>query len=337
MCSSDLTDSVSIKSKTKNFFKRMSGISSHSRSNSNMFDPTQDFKVHSVVKTDDMASETEKKMVMATRNRNDYTFKASKTSFTEMTSGNSVYNNDTHRRQSYHSLFSNEELSHTKNKPTAIQEEEPEEHENVTNDTIYDEENGEAKNSPNDINSSIYDQEETKQNVSLKSYSQDTRYQIPKEAETLPTSSNIIIEKDNEMHQKLMKEIFILSEELTESIVRETDLERKLLNSRGSSSVTSSPIKNNGNETLNTSTTPIGLLDVQLELRKKSKNIVQLIKDLNEERMKRFIAEEEVLNIKNGCKPDFLQLSYKYKKMEGELAEKNEIISSLREKLESGL
>jgi len=212
-------------------------------------------------------------------------------------------------------------------------------HENVTNDTVYDEENLEDRKSPNDVNSSIYDQEETKQNVSLKSSSQESRYQIPtKEPEPSTIPTNITIEKDNEMHQKLMKEIFILSEELTESIVRETDLERKLMNSRViSTSVTSSPTKNSGAGTLNSATTPIGLLDVQLELRKKSKNIVQLIKDLNEERMKRFIAEEEVLNIKNGCKPDFLELSYKYKKMESELAEKNEIISSLREKLESGL
>ncbi|KAF0270801.1 hypothetical protein FOG51_00374 [Hanseniaspora uvarum] len=337
------SDSASIKSKTKNFFKRMSGLSSHSRNNSSMFDQAHDFKVHSVVKTsDDIASENEKKLIMAARNRNDYTFKASKTSFAEMTKGNTGYNNQNDnydRRQSYHSLFSNEDLNYSNNKPSAIQEEEPEVHENVTNDTVYDEENLEDRKSPNDVNSSIYDQEETKQNVSLKSPSQESKYQIPtKEPEPSAIPTNITIEKDNEMHQKLMKEIFILSEELTESIVRETDLERKLMNSRViSTSVTSSPTKNSGAGTLNSATTPIGLLDVQLELRKKSKNIVQLIKDLNEERMKRFIAEEEVLNIKNGCKPDFLELSYKYKKMESELAEKNEIISSLREKLESGL
>ncbi|CAI8494500.1 unnamed protein product [Hanseniaspora opuntiae] len=212
----------------------------------------------------------------------------------------------------------------------AIQEEEAEDHESNTNETIYDEDN--ADKSPADLNSSIYDQEETKQNVSLNSIKEE-----PVEEPASDANTDIRIEKDNEMHQKLMKEIFILSEELTESIVRETDLERRLLNARGVSSVGSSPTKKSVSGQLNSATTSMGLLDVQLELRKKSKNIVQLIKDLNEERMKRFIAEQEVLNVKNGCKPDYLELSYKYKKMENELAEKNETINSLREKLESGL
>lgn len=325
-------DTVSIKSKTKNFFKRMSGISTHSRSNSNLVDQAHDFKVHSVVKTsDDAKSENEKKMLMAAKNRGDFTFKASLTSFGEM--NNLSYNtNQTegfNKRQSYHSLFSNEDIDHG-NKPRAIQEEEAEDHESNTNETIYDEDN--ADKSPADLNSSIYDQEETKQNVSLNSIKEE-----PVEEPASVANTDIRIEKDNEMHQKLMKEIFILSEELSESIVRETDLERRLLNARGVSSVGSSPTKKSVSGQLNSATTSMGLLDVQLELRKKSKNIVQLIKDLNEERMKRFIAEQEVLNVKNGCKPDYLELSYKYKKMENELAEKNETINSLREKLESGL
>lgn len=328
------TDSVSIKSKTKNFFKRMSGISTHSRSNSNVVDQAHDFKVHSVVKTsDDAASEKEKKMLMAAKNRGDFTFKASKTSFSEIGNLKSGHTNQSevfNRRQSYHSLFSIEDTDHA-NKPKAIQEE-AEEHESNTNETIYDEDNGDNRKIPSDVNSSIYDQEETKQNVSLNSLQQDD----VKEPES-DVNTDIRIEKDNEMHQKLMKEIFILSEELTESIVRETDLERRLMKTKGVSSAGSSPTKKSVSGPLSSATTSIGLLDVQLELRKKSKNIVQLIKDLNEERMKRFIAEQEVLNVKNGCKPDYLELSYKYKKMESELAEKNEIINSLREKLESGL
>lgn len=326
------TDSVSIKSKTRNFFKRMSGISTHSRSNSNIVDQAHDFKVHSVVKTsDDAKSENEKKMLLAAKNRGDFTFKASMTSFGEISNLNYNTNQSggNNKRQSYHSLFSNEDIDHG-NKSRVIQEEETEDHESNTNETIYDEDN--VEKSPADLNSSIYDQEETKQNVSLNSIKEDNVEEPESDVNT-----DIRIEKDNEMHQKLMKEIFILSEELTESIVRETDLERRLLNARGVSSVGSSPTKKSASGQLNSATTSMGLLDVQLELRKKSKNIVQLIKDLNEERMKRFIAEQEVLNVKNGCKPDYLELSYKYKKMESELAEKNETINSLRERLENGL
>lgn len=323
------TDSVSIKSKTKKFFKRMSGISAHSRSNSNLVDQAHDFKVHSVVKTsDDAKSEGEKKMLMAAKNRGDFTFKASRTSLGEISNMNNTNQSDVfNKRQSYHSLFSNEDIDHG-SKPRAIQEEEAADHESNTNETIYEEDN--VNKSPTDLNSSIYDHEETKQNVSLDSF------KVADEPES-GVNTDIRIEHDNEMQQKLMKEIFILSEELTESIVRETDLERRLLSSRGVSSVGSSPAKKSASGQLNLATTSMGLLDVQLELRKKSKNIVQLIKDLNEERMKRFIAEQEVLNVKNGCKPDYLELSYKYKKMESELAEKNETINSLREKLESGL
>ncbi|KAL6929461.1 hypothetical protein ACO0SA_000863 [Hanseniaspora valbyensis] len=373
--------------KTKNFFKRMSGLSHQSRSNSISEETPNNFKVHSVVKTE--TSSTEEKINTAANNRKKFTFKASTSSANEMVNGdkgvtNSLSNNNSklwtddfnnsgkiinnakisnyedidfnYKRESYHSLFSNDDFQtnfnpskpqssplHEEPQTLEIDESVPDTAEtNVAslNSNRFSETAKELRKVPsspssnyennngdvtiNNGNNEFTHSSATK--VSSKEISDET---IHKKVEHKEISN----ERDNQLHKKLMQEIFLLSEELSESIIRETELERKILSSanRDNDQLPQSAASNNSSIT--SANSNIGLIDVQLELRKKSKTIVQLIKDLNEERMKRFIAEEQNFNATSGAKPDFVELSYKYDKLTQLCQEKDEIIDSLKEQL----
>ena len=373
--------------KTKNFFKRMSGLSHQSRSNSISEETPNNFKVHSVVKTE--TSSTEEKINTAANNRKKFTFKASTSSANEMVNGdkgvtNSLSNNNSklwtddfnnsgkiisnakisnyedidfnYKRESYHSLFSNDDFQtnfnpskpqssplHEEPQTLEINESVPDTAEtNVAslNSNRFSETAKELRKVPsspssnyennngdvtiNNGNNEFTHSSATK--VSSKEISDET---IHKKVEHKEISN----ERDNQLHKKLMQEIFLLSEELSESIIRETELERKILSSanRDNDQLPQSAASNNSSIT--SANSNIGLIDVQLELRKKSKTIVQLIKDLNEERMKRFIAEEQNFNATSGAKPDFVELSYKYDKLTQLCQEKDEIIDSLKEQL----
>lgn len=379
--------SASTMKKTKNFFKRMSGISHHSRSDSISEEPSNDFKVHSVIKTD--SGNKEENMKIAAGNRKSYTFKASTSSVNDMVYGNRqlsnsastistkniqkdnnlLWKNDskgskknygtpqqndesTDRRQSYHSLFSNDDVETTNIVTTsdAIQEENQLPRSDlVSPDTVATsvassnsmemEENTKtlqrAPESPsscyeNTSNTTFLNNQNYEPNSLSSSKANNSNSKNEKTAHNNVGSLELSKNKDSQLHKKLMQEIFIVSEELSESIIRETELERKLISTSKNEQTSQTTASNSS---VSSSNFNIGLLDVQLELRKKSKTIVQLIKDLNEERMKRFIAEEQILNVTSGCNPDFLELSYQYEKLNQLSMEKDEKIESLKEQL----
>ncbi|SCU99699.1 LAMI_0G00254g1_1 [Lachancea mirantina] len=118
---------------------------------------------------------------------------------------------------------------------------------------------------------------------------------------------------------QLIGELELLSKELAESIAREASLEERIANST---------------ETLST---PQGLTlaDFEKELRKKSSKVVELIQALNDERLKRFIAEEQVLLQENGAKPNALDLVYKIDQLNRNAKDKDREIEALKLKLES--
>lgn len=382
--------SASTMKKTKNFFKRMSGISHHSRSDSISEEPSADFKVHSVIKTD--SGNKDENLKIAAGNRKSYTFKASTSSLNDMVYGNRDLSNSTStistkniqkdngllwkndskgskkhsgtqpqndestdyqdRRESYHSLFSNDDAQANNVIKTsdAIQEENPPSRSDLVSPNT--EATNVASSNSNEVHGNTKDLQRTPEspsscyeNTSNTTFINNQNYE-PNNLSSSKASNNntknakaaknnvdsleLSKKKDSQLHKKLMQEIFILSEELSESIIRETELERKLISTsknEQSSQTTAS------NSSVSSSNFNIGLLDVQLELRKKSKTIVQLIKDLNEERMKRFIAEEQILNVTSGCNPDFLELSYQFEKLNQLSLEKDEKIDSLKEQL----
>ncbi|QLQ78093.1 hypothetical protein HG537_0A03400 [Torulaspora globosa] len=123
---------------------------------------------------------------------------------------------------------------------------------------------------------------------------------------------NILLE-----NKELMNELTLVSTELAESIKRETVLEEQLKNSNEPSQVENA----------------FSLADFETELRKKSSKIVELIQQLNNERLKRFIAEEQVLLTENGAKPSSIELLHKISALNSQLALKDAEISQLKDQL----
>ncbi|SSD58998.1 uncharacterized protein SCODWIG_00759 [Saccharomycodes ludwigii] len=133
-------------------------------------------------------------------------------------------------------------------------------------------------------------------------------------------------------NRKLMNELTMVSTELAESIARETALEKILNEKEYQNNDTHGEVFSNrdtnsiedDNRGLN------DMINIQSELRKKSSKIVTLIQELNAERLKRFIAEEQVLLYEKGCKPSNLELSYDINSLQKQLQEKNHEIECLR-------
>ncbi|AGO13358.1 AaceriAFR217Wp [[Ashbya] aceris (nom. inval.)] len=117
-------------------------------------------------------------------------------------------------------------------------------------------------------------------------------------------------------NKNLMNELHIVSQELVESVAREARLEQQLL------------LKNKSDDSRY-----LSLQDFEIELRKKSAKIVELIQGLNDERLKRFIAEEQVLLSENGVRPSNLELVYKIDQLEKKLQQRDNEIASLKESL----
>lgn len=117
---------------------------------------------------------------------------------------------------------------------------------------------------------------------------------------------------------QLMQEITLVSMELAESIKRETVLESQLKDlAQGKD------LSNENNF--------LSLAEFEIELRKKSAKIVELIQQLNDERLKRFIAEEQLLLQEHGVKPSSIELVHTIARLNAQLAEKDLEISKLKE------
>lgn len=118
-------------------------------------------------------------------------------------------------------------------------------------------------------------------------------------------------------NKELMNELTLVSMELAESTKRETVLEEQLRTLNQLSQEESS----------------LSLADFEIELRKKSSKIVELIQQLNNERLKRFIAEEQILLAENGVKPSSIELLHKISALESELEAKDAEISQLKNQI----
>lgn len=116
----------------------------------------------------------------------------------------------------------------------------------------------------------------------------------------------------------LMNEINLLSKELAESIARESRLEQQLAG-KGKDS--------KENEALS-------ITDFETELRKKSTKIVELIQQLNDERLRRYIAEEQIMLQEHGAKPSSVDLIHKIQIQNQQIVAKDEEISKLKEQLQ---
>lgn len=127
---------------------------------------------------------------------------------------------------------------------------------------------------------------------------------------------NLTVEQLGIMEEKscVVRELEFVSKELGDSIKREIRLEDQLKNK----DIISSPNLNYENE-----------------LRNKILFISELEEKLNEERRKRYIAEEHVLLWENGSEPSALQLSYENEKLQSELMNKDEIINNQASELDS--
>lgn len=126
-------------------------------------------------------------------------------------------------------------------------------------------------------------------------------------------------------NKRLMNELTLLSSELAESIKRETLLDERINIMKEESESNS---KNHRFSSVSTSS--ISYTDFENELRRKSAKVVELIQALNEERMKRFIAEEQVLLKENNVSPSSLDLIKKVTELEAKLQEKETAISDLK-------
>lgn len=129
-------------------------------------------------------------------------------------------------------------------------------------------------------------------------------------------------------NKRLMKELNLLSTELAESIKRETLLEDKIQNMKQFNEFNNQPQKNS-----TISTSPIAYTDFETELRRKSSKIVELIQALNEERMKRFISEEQLLLKENNASPSYLDLIKKINDLKNKLQLKENAINDLKSAL----
>lgn len=129
-------------------------------------------------------------------------------------------------------------------------------------------------------------------------------------------------------NKRLMKELTLLSTELAESIKRETLLEDKIKNIKQSNE------SNNQSQRSSTTSIPsISYTDFETELRRKSSKIVELIQALNDERMKRFIAEEQLLLKENNASPSSLDLIKKINDLQDKLQIKENAINDLKSAL----
>lgn len=140
---------------------------------------------------------------------------------------------------------------------------------------------------------------------------------------------HILISKEQlgllDENKRLMNELTLLSSELAESIKRETLLDERINIMKEDNESNS---MNNRFSTVSTSS--ISYTDFEKELRRKSSKVVELIQALNEERMKRFIAEEQVLLNENNAKPSSLDLIKKITELETKLNEKESAINDLK-------
>lgn len=118
-------------------------------------------------------------------------------------------------------------------------------------------------------------------------------------------------------NRELMSELTLISSELAESIKRETILEEQI---RTMSDPSQAEVQ-------------LSLADFEIELRKKSSKIVELIQELNNERLKRFIAEEQVLLSENGVKPSAFELVNRITTLEALVAAKDNEIQTLKDQL----
>ncbi|KAL6944643.1 hypothetical protein ACO0RG_001386 [Hanseniaspora osmophila] len=131
-------------------------------------------------------------------------------------------------------------------------------------------------------------------------------------------------------NKRLVEELAIVSKELTESFARELELETKsklFLNDAS----TKGRYGGTGNVSNNNTTDQSNYFnEMQKEMRKKSSRIVSLIQEVNEERLKRFIAEEQVLLFEKGVQPSALQLTQEIEMLKRALKEKDDEIQHLK-------
>ncbi|CAR25826.1 ZYRO0A08998p [Zygosaccharomyces rouxii] len=130
------------------------------------------------------------------------------------------------------------------------------------------------------------------------------------------SSDQLNILKEN---KSLMSEISIISAELADSIKRECILEEKLQTISTNRDGNDKPLSGES------------LLDYEAQLRTKSEKIVDLLKQLNEQRLRRLIAEEQIFLSENGAKPTSTDLVHKITDLESQLTAKDYEISRLRE------
>ncbi|KAH3674677.1 hypothetical protein WICMUC_003093 [Wickerhamomyces mucosus] len=106
----------------------------------------------------------------------------------------------------------------------------------------------------------------------------------------------------------LINELELVSNELVDSIRREIQLEEKLKNQN---------------------------LKIEFKSRDQSSELIKLVKSLNLQRQKRYIAEEHVLLFENGSNPSALELNYEVQNLKNELLIKDEIINKQNAGLKS--
>ena len=123
-------------------------------------------------------------------------------------------------------------------------------------------------------------------------------------------------------NKSLMRELTLMSSELGESIKREAILSEKLRSTE----------KSNPFNVAKAEST-ISLADFEDELRKKSSKILELIQSVNAERLKRFVAEEQVLLSEVNARPSTIELMEKIVELKDTIKSKDEELHGLREKL----
>ncbi|KAL3232529.1 uncharacterized protein RNJ44_04445 [Nakaseomyces bracarensis] len=132
-------------------------------------------------------------------------------------------------------------------------------------------------------------------------------------------------------NKELMREVTLVSTELAESIQRETVLEEQIRD-------LSSPIKKQLDDGYDRDfededERKLTVVEFEAEMRKKSSKIVELIQQLNEERLKRFIAEEQILLREHGSRPTKPELIYRIEQLTLQLDSKDSKIKELQERL----
>lgn len=157
-----------------------------------------------------------------------------------------------------------------------------------------------------------------------------------KDKTKLDTSSKVVKISSEQLNilsenEELMREVTLVSTELAESIQRETVLEEKIRD-------LSSPVKKEQDDGYDRDfedeeDRKLTVVEFEAEMRKKSSKIVELIQQLNEERLKRFIAEEQILLREHGSKPSKVELIYRIEQLTLQLDSKDAKIKELEERL----